>query len=217
MSSDILTRSLKPLCFWLAPVECRRAHSFYPLSFLLAALALGSSSPGIAATNPPASGAKSSAALTQLPAYFEPADDTNPVSPSFLARFQGGRLYLRPDGAALSHFVAGKKRSLRMHLAGARAPVSLEGLDRQIGVINDYSSSDPTRWRTGKPMFSKVKYPDVYPGADLLFYTGENSFEYDIVLHPGDDPSAIALQFDSATQKPACRANERRGPARTRR
>ena len=43
-----------------------------------------------------------------------------------------------------------------------------------------------------------MRYVDVYPGVDLVYYGRPRQLEYDFVLAPGADPSQIALTFDGA-------------------
>jgi hypothetical protein len=43
-----------------------------------------------------------------------------------------------------------------------------------------------------------VRYVDLYPGVDLVYYGRPHQLEYDFVLAPGADPDQIALTFDGA-------------------
>ncbi len=46
--------------------------------------------------------------------------------------------------------------------------------------------------------FDKVRYRDLYPGIDLIFYHVDGALEYDFVIAPGADPSQIDLSFEGA-------------------
>src|SRR6185369_15313725 len=59
--------------------------------------------------------------------------------------------------------------------------------------------NDPRKWKTNIPNYAKVKYSDVYPGIDLVFYGNQNLLEYDFVVSPGADASVIALGFEGVT------------------
>ena len=41
-------------------------------------------------------------------------------------------------------------------------------------------------------------YTQVYPGVDVVYYGNQRQLEYDFVVAPGRDASAIKLQFDGA-------------------
>jgi hypothetical protein len=43
-----------------------------------------------------------------------------------------------------------------------------------------------------------VRYREVYPGIDLVFYGNQRRLEYDFVVSPGSDPSKIRLEFQGA-------------------
>jgi hypothetical protein len=66
------------------------------------------------------------------------------------------------------------------------------------GAANYLLSNDPARWRTGVPTYGKVRYKEIYPGTDLVYYGNEGQLEYDFVVAPGADPTAIALRWDGA-------------------
>src|SRR5207244_3652861 len=44
--------------------------------------------------------------------------------------------------------------------------------------------------------YAKVKYEAVYPGVDLIYYGNQRHLEYDFVVAPGADPTAIKLALD---------------------
>ena len=43
--------------------------------------------------------------------------------------------------------------------------------------------------------FEKVRYHDLYPGIDLVYYGHERQLEYDFVVAPGADANRILLSF----------------------
>src|SRR5439155_13863369 len=56
----------------------------------------------------------------------------------------------------------------------------------------------PRKWRTNVPTYAKVKYAGVYPGVDLVYYGNQGQLEYDFIVAPGANPSAIALSLQGA-------------------
>jgi len=48
------------------------------------------------------------------------------------------------------------------------------------------------------PHYARVRYQDVYPGVDFVFYGQDRELEYDVVLRPGADPRAVALKVEGA-------------------
>src|SRR5437773_2205343 len=52
--------------------------------------------------------------------------------------------------------------------------------------------------RPDVPTFARLRYEDVYPGVNLVFYGTERELEYDLLVAPGADPGAVALAFEGA-------------------
>jgi gliding motility-associated-like protein len=60
---------------------------------------------------------------------------------------------------------------------------------------NYFIGDDPSRWRGGVPLYGQLRYEELWPGIDLVLYGREGSIKYDLVVHPGHDTRAIALQY----------------------
>lgn len=75
----------------------------------------------------------------------------------------------------------------------------LVGIDKLPGVSNYFIGNDPRKWRTNIESYAKVKYENVYPGIDLIYYGNEaGEIEYDFNVAVGADPSLIALSVEGA-------------------
>ncbi|MGI8686639.1 MAG: SBBP repeat-containing protein, partial [Acidimicrobiales bacterium] len=160
------------------------------------------------------------ASLTGLPVRFEPNQGQFDPAVRFVARAGGTTLFLtdtevvaaiprppapstegRADRASDPEPVV--RDVVRMGFAGrADATPAVEGAEALPGVSNYLLGDDPVTWRTGVPGYAKVRYRSLYPGIDAVFYAKAGQVEYDFVVAPGADPSAIALAF-SAAGKPA--------------
>jgi hypothetical protein len=155
------------------------------------------------------------ALLSQLPMIFEPnlgqanlsqADSTV----KFLAHGAGYSLLFDSTGAMLAmqtvHPASGKGEpgrsveSLRMTLARANPAAAISAGEPLPGKSNYFIGNDPQKWRTGIPQFAGVRYANVYPGIDLVFYGNQGRLEYDFKVAPGADPSQAELQFDGASK-----------------
>ena len=60
----------------------------------------------------------------------------------------------------------------------------------------NYVRGAPATAPVSVPTYAKVRYVDVYPGIDLVYYGRPRQLEYDFVVAPGADPRRIALIFD---------------------
>lgn len=79
---------------------------------------------------------------------------------------------------------------------GANPRPSVVGEELTGYKCNYFLGNDPAKWRTDVPSYRRIVYRDLYPGIDLAFYGNEGSIEYDFIIHPGADPTAIAYRFN---------------------
>ncbi|HEX8352382.1 MAG TPA: SBBP repeat-containing protein [Pyrinomonadaceae bacterium] len=103
------------------------------------------------------------------------------------------------DGSASARGLSPSPQSvLRMRLLGADESAAAEGADELAGKVNYLVGDDPAGWRTQVPTFGRVRYAEVYPGIDLVYYGNQRQLEYDFHVAPGVDPRAVSLRFDGA-------------------
>jgi len=162
-----------------------------------------------------------------LPLMFEPNQgqgnlDAADRRAQFIARGSGYNLFLGSQGATLalvsrtpasqpasqsnsqsraqsaSKPAAPRVEFLQMKLAGANPDAMLAAADPQAGVSNYLIGNDPSRWRRAVPHFGRVRYENVYPGIDLLFYGDQGHLEYDFQVAPGGNPAQAELEFNGA-------------------
>jgi hypothetical protein len=93
---------------------------------------------------------------------------------------------------------------LRMRLLGSNPNPAITGVRELPGKTNYFLGNDPRKWRTNAPTYAKVKYENVYPGVDLIYYGNHSQLEYDFVLSPGANVDHIKLHIgaESGTSKP---------------
>jgi len=142
-------------------------------------------------------------AYGHLPLMFEPNRGQSDPQVNFVARGLGYGLFLTSDRAMLALEPAvgnrhgGRRRSVvHMKLAGAAGSVAPEGIDQLPGRSNYLIGNDPATWRRDIPQYARVRYRQVYPGVDLVYYGRQGLLEYDFELAPGADPRRIQLTFE---------------------
>ena len=171
---------------------------------------------GLACPAAAAAEARVSEAYGKLPLHFEANRGQTHRDVRFLARGAGYSLFLTPTEAVLTlikpeplarkRAARGSSRPrgpvtgvvLRMTLAGANPDPRVTGLEELPGKANYFIGNDTAKWRTDVPTYAKVHYQEVYPGIDLVYYGKQRELEYDFVVRPGADPSAIALRLTGA-------------------
>jgi hypothetical protein len=156
-----------------------------------------------------------------LPLRFEENQGQTAREVRFVSHGSGYELFLTPDEAVLAlHPVrpldlsatrrmaffrarrearkAARTAVLRMRLANANPDIKIAGVDRFPGRVDYFLGQDPANWRTNVSSYARVRYADVYPGVDLVFYGNQGRLEYDFIVAPGADPKAIALNVEGA-------------------
>ncbi|MDA2929078.1 SBBP repeat-containing protein [Acidobacteria bacterium AH-259-O06] len=165
-------------------------------------------------------------AYGRIPLHFEANQGQTDPRVKFLSRGRGYTLFLTPTGAVLTlrkpmKPAAGNKRpalgarikdedsklslqtaTVRMRLIGANPNPAVKGLEELPGKVNYFIGQDPERWRTGISTYAKVRYEEVYPGVDLIYYGNQAKLEYDFVVAPGADLGVITLRFESSINSP---------------
>jgi hypothetical protein len=145
------------------------------------------------------------ASYGKLPLHFEPNQGQLHESVRFVSRGRGYNLFLTSDEAVVALNQPSGQDQLaasdvvRLQLIGAKAAAVATGLAPQPGEINYLLGNDPEKWQTGITPYGKVRYEEVYPGIDLVYYgTSQSQLEYDFIVAPGVDPAIIRLRFDGA-------------------
>ena len=177
------TKRLRTLCGWLMMIACCAGyvHAAKPLP-----------EPG------------KSARYGEIALSFERNQGQADPGVQYLARGQGYGIFLTPTDTilALERQTPAKDRRavppppqtslLRMTLLGARGDASPVAVDPLPGTSNYLLGQSRI---TDVPTFAKVRYANVYPGVDVIHYGNHRQLEYDFVVAPNANASAIALGF----------------------
>jgi hypothetical protein len=177
----------------------------------------------VAATNRPELNPRFQTSYEKIPLYFEANQGQADAEAKFLARGDGYTLFLTATQAVFALEQQGERgkrekeekgkeirsaTALRMRLIGSTSESRVTGLEQLPGKANYFVGKDAAQWRTNIPTYAKVKYEQVYPGIDLVYYGNQQQLEYDFIVAPGADPRAIRLAFVEATGRSPLRVDE---------
>ncbi len=135
------------------------------------------------------------------PVSFEPNRGQANHQVEFLAHGTGYSLFLSRGEAVMvlrSEGLSEHSTTLRMRPAGGNAFAPADDLSELPGKSNYFVGSSPSRWRTGIPTYAKVRYRDVYPGIDLVYYGNQRQLEYDFVVSSGADPRNVSVELEGS-------------------
>lgn len=142
--------------------------------------------------------------LGNQPLHFEANHGQTDAQVKFISRGRGYTLFLTSTESVLAlsreksksgESLAQETTVVRMKWKGADSLAQASGMQPLAGKSNYLIGSDPAAWRKNVPSFEKVRYENLYPGIDLVFYGNQQQLEYDFVVAPGSDPNVIRLAF----------------------
>ncbi|MGZ3493828.1 MAG: DUF7948 domain-containing protein, partial [Syntrophales bacterium] len=90
--------------------------------------------------------------------------------------------------------------TLWMRWEGANEEAKIEGVEGLDGKSHYFVGNDPEKWRSNISLYRKVRYRDLYPGVDLIYYGNQRQLEYDLIVMPEGDPNAIQLAIEGAEE-----------------
>jgi beta-propeller repeat-containing protein len=140
-------------------------------------------------------------AYGKLPLSFEINQGQASPQVKFFSRGSGYQLFLTSNEATLVlNKAATEKRSdvLKIKLIGADLEPQITGKTELPGKSNYLVGKDSREWRTNIANYAKVKYDDVYPGVDMVYYGNGHQLEYDFIVTAGADPGMIKLSVEGA-------------------
>jgi len=145
------------------------------------------------------------ARLNGLPVSFEENQGQVDSQVRFLAQTGKSTMYFTPGETvlALASRDSQKKSEisvLRLKWIGANPHPQMVAENPLPGKINYLVGRDPARWHTNLPTYARVRYRDLFPGIDAVFYGTEGEIEYDLVLSPGTSPRNISFALDGIKQ-----------------
>jgi hypothetical protein len=87
---------------------------------------------------------------------------------------------------------------LKMKMEGSNPDTEIIGEEKLEGKIHYFIGNDPEKWVTDVPIYEKIRYQEIYPGIDLVYYGKSRQMEHDFIVKPGSDPGKINLSFEGA-------------------
>jgi hypothetical protein len=87
---------------------------------------------------------------------------------------------------------------VKLDFQGGDPGVNPVGAD-ETGAIISYFQGEPGSWKTGLPVYSRIVYPNIWPGIDLVFSGTMDKLKYEFMVRPGANPSRIRLAYRGAS------------------
>ncbi len=142
--------------------------------------------------------------LNRLPLVFEANEGQTNEHVRFLAHAGNYFLSLSKNEAIFSLLghsqanhseVPRKATSVHMRIEGASPATRIMAESKLNGKVNYLWGADRSKWLTDIPTYGKVRYAEIYPGIDLVYYGHQGQVEYDFLVAPNTDAKQIHLHF----------------------
>lgn len=91
-----------------------------------------------------------------------------------------------------------RSHAYKVRFLGARQDIVPIPEKIQAYENNYYIGKDRSKWAAGCQLSQVVTYKDVYPNIDVRYYSDAAKLKYDIIVRPGGNVNAIAMQYNGA-------------------
>ena len=147
--------------------------------------------------------ARIAGAFAGLPMYFEKNHGQTDASVKYFTRAAGYNMYLTGSEAVMVMAPAKAAKSqapivLRMKLNGADAKAAIKGLEMMPSRTSYFFGSNPAKWQVGVEQYARVRFSQVYPGIDMVYYGKQGHVEHDFIVAPGANVGRILVGFEGA-------------------
>jgi Beta-propeller repeat len=196
---------------------------------LLTACAAPSTSPRpTAGQSVPGTGSPAARSYDRLPLYFVQNRGQTDPRVAFYVPGKDNTIYFAPDGLTLALTSplapadqqgmgphpgnrdlsypadqnplpqAARRWAVKLDFVGANPDVRPVGEGKTEAVFS-YFKGQPGQWQAGLPSFAQIRYPELWPGIDLVYSGLANQLKYEFVVQPGADPARIQLAYRGAS------------------
>ena len=144
----------------------------------------------------PATLTSSRVKVSNLPFAFEPSVGQAAEPNTYTARAGSIRMRFSPAGFQIMPTSPDGSFLLNAQIAGANTNTKLVTDEKTGGESNYLLGNDSSMWKTHVPQFGRLRYQNVYPGVDLVFYGNNGRLEHDFVVQPGGNYRAIKIRYE---------------------
>ena len=134
----------------------------------------------------------------RMPLYFIANEGQMDDTVSYYVQGKDKTLYFATDGITIVLNGQEERWVVKLDFMGANPDAKPIGMDKTAVVIS-YFKGNSEDWKTALPTYSKIVYPGLWPGIDLVYSGVANRLKYEFIVHPGADPSQIRLAYRGAS------------------
>ena len=136
------------------------------------------------------------APLSRLPLIFEENRGQGATTARYVAKTFRGELEVGPARIEIPSKGVGPGPAIGLEFVGGDAAAPVSVVERLPGRSNYLIGADPRHWIRGAEHAGKIRFDDVYPGIDVVYYGNVQRLEYDFEVAPEADPDQIRMRVD---------------------
>jgi|GEM_PF-3808370 len=129
---------------------------------------------------------------------FEPNLGQAPHATRFMANGPAVRAAFGSDHATI--YLAPRSKpaeAITIRFLNASADVRLSGVDPRVEKRHYLRSAGSV---SNVPTYGRVRYENLHPGVDLVFYESQGRLEYDYILQPGAELGAVSFEVSGRAE-----------------
>jgi hypothetical protein len=134
--------------------------------------------------------------LSSVPLAFEPNVGQAHPEAKFLVHRAALAASFAPDAISIALPAKGG-HAARLEIGFDRS-ARIVGEQELPGKSNYLRGNNPTAWHAGIANFGRIRYSQLWPGVDLVFYGNGEHLEHDFLVAPGADPRRIVFTLRGA-------------------
>lgn len=134
-------------------------------------------------------------AIGALPTVFEMNRGQAESDIRFLARGSKSLLFLKQNSVEVAIPRTGEV--VRLVPLNANPKPKITGADSTGGLSHYLKGTEPN-WVRDVPQFQRVRYEQIYPGVEMVFYGTQKELEFDMMIRPHTDPGVIRFEVRGA-------------------
>mgnify|MGYP006411798715 FL=1 len=173
-----------------------------------------------AKAKPPAFGLLTppSAEVLELPFLFEEIEDRGQRGAQFVVRRPGYDLIASSDGlvsvladretddtkarklgkVSTGEYTERKSVALNLTFTDANKSVTITPERPSTVKVNYYVGSDRSAWRQNVPVFTALRYNELYKATDMVLASDRGQLSYRFEIGPKGDPQSLRMNFQNA-------------------
>ena len=91
-----------------------------------------------------------------------------------------------------------RSHAVKVHFVGSNSNPNFIPEKKREGYDNYFLGNDTTKWKSNVNAYGAMLCKELYPQTDVRYYSESGKLKYDIILHPGANPTSLVMEYEGA-------------------